>query len=486
MREGIDVVLASNRAPMSFVENGDGFDIKRGAGGLAGALDPVARRLGEHARWIATATSEVDRAAIEAGAAETLEEQLGYPVDLLQIDPDTYADYYDNVSNRMLWFANHCLFDELGIPPFGDDVLPSWHGSYEQVNRRFAEAVEKAAGPDALILFQDYHLTTAPAMLREKRAQQPILHFTHSSFCGPEGLSHLPREIHSDTIAGLLGADLIGFHVHQWVDGFLSACEQLGYAVDRDRAAVEVAGRRSWVRAYPISVAVGELRKRATRKKVRGWADRFRAEADGTLLVRADRAEPSKNIVRGFEAFEALLDRRPDLRGRARFIACLYPSRENMREYQDYSLRIERAVASVNDRYPDHVGLFMQDDFERTLGALLVYDVLVVNPLMDGMNLVAKEGPAINQAGGALVLSSRAGAHEELGAIACSIQDPYDVAETARVLERAIDLDAGPRAAQADALRRAVESRKPEHWIEAQIEDLVSIKDGSEPATPPW
>jgi trehalose 6-phosphate synthase len=386
----------------------------------------------------------------------------------------------------MLWFANHCLFDELEIPPFGDEVLDSWRNSYQMVNRRFAEDADGVAEAETLVLFQDYHLTTAPAMLRQKRPRQPILHFTHSSFCGPEGLSHLPREVHESTIAGLLGADLIGFHVHQWVDGFLSACEQLGYDVNRDEAAVDVGGRRAWARAYPIPVAAGELRKRATRKKVQRWADRFRSETDGLLLVRADRAEPSKNIVRGFEAFEALLDRREDLREKVRFVACLYPSRENMREYQDYSLRIERAVARVNDKYPNHVGMFMQDDFERTLGALLVYDVLMVNPLMDGMNLVAKEGPAINQAGGALVLSSKAGAHEDLGSIACTIQDPYDVAESARVLERAIDLDATERASQAEALRRAVEARKPEDWIESQIEDLLLINDGQYPATSPW
>ncbi len=471
---------------MSFVARGDGFDIKRGAGGLAGALDPVARRLGENARWIATATSDVDRAAVEAGALGTLDEQLGYRVHLLAIEPDTYTEYYDNVSNRMLWFSNHCLFDELRIPPFDDGVLTYWHDSYEVVNRRFAEAAESAATPDTLVLFQDYHLTTAPAMLRAERPHQPILHFTHSSFCGPGGLSHLPREIHEGTIAGLLGADLIGFHVHQWVDGFLSACEQLGYDVDRDRAVVELDGRRAWVRAYPITIAADELRKRATREKVRDWARGFRSETEGVLLVRADRAEPSKNIVRGFEAFETVLDRREDLRGRVRFVACLYPSRENMPEYQDYALRIEQAAARVNDRYPGHVAMFMQDDFERTLGALLVYDVLVVNPLMDGMNLVAMEGPAINEAGGALVLSSKAGAHEDLGSIACSIEDPFDVDETARVLERAIDLDAAERAAQADALRRAVEAREPEGWIEAQVEDLLLIKEGHEPATAPW
>ena len=481
----MDVVLASNRGPMSFVETATGYEIKRGAGGLAGALHPVAARLGEHAVWIATATSRTDRAAIAAGAATDLESQLGYKVDLLEIEPDTYAQYYNTVSNRMLWFANHCLFEELGIPRFEDDVLPAWEGSYTDVNRRFAEAVARDAGDGTLVLFQDYHLSLAPALLRRLRPELPSLHFTHSSFCGPDGLSHLPEAIYRQTVEGMLGADLVGFHVHQWVEGFLAACEALGYEVDRDDACVAVDGRKAWVRAYPITIAVAELRERAQRDKVQTWARRFREETAGTLLVRADRAEPSKNIVRGFEAFERVLDRRPDLRGSVRFVACLYPSREAMHEYQDYSLRIEQAVARINETYPDHVGLFMQDDFERTLGALLVYDVLVVNPLMDGMNLVAKEGPAINEAGGCLVLSSKAGASEDLGSIAVTIEDPYSVEETAAALERAIDMDASERRRRSDQLRTAVAARAPEDWIDPQLEDLAKICEGEDPATPP-
>jgi len=471
---------------MSFVETGDGFDITRGAGGLAGALDPVARRLGDHARWIATATSGTDRAALRAGATDRLQEQLGYRVHLLDIDPDVYGEYYDNVSNRMLWFANHCLFEELGIPPFGDEATTSWRDAYQEVNRRYADSAIEASAEDTLVLFQDYHLTTAPAMVRAARPRQAILHFTHSSFCGGEGLSHLPRVVHEETIAGLLGADLIGFHVHQWVDRFLAACRDLGYAVDHHSASVDVRGRTAWVRAYPIPIDAVGLRKTVGGAHAQEWATRFRSGTEGTLIVRADRAEPSKNIIRGFDAFERVLDRREDLRGRVRFVACLYPSRENMREYQDYSLRIEQVVARINDRYPEHVGLFMEDDFERTLGALLVYDVLVVNALMDGMNLVAKEGPAINRADGALVLSSRAGAYEELGSLAEGISDPYDVDETSACLERAIDLDPAARSERAEALRRIVEARRPEDWIEPQLEDLSLIRDGDRPATPPW
>ena len=331
MRDDTTIVLVSNRGPVSFVETPDGFDTKRGAGGLAGALDPVARRLGDRAVWVAATTSDADRKAVEAGAADGLAEQLGYPVYLLDIDPETYARYYDVVSNRMLWFANHCLWDELNVKTFGAEELAAWEDAYQPVNKRFAAAVAEVAGRSGLVLFQDYHLSTAPAELRRMRPDQTIFHFTHSSFCGPEdGLERVPRPIPQSVIEGLMGADLVGFHVAEWVQNFLDCCERIGADVDRSSGLVRHEGIDTWVREYPIPIDPGDLRERAGGQAVTAWAERFRSGSTGPLVVRADRAEPSKNIVRGFEAFGVLLDRRPDLAG-TRFVACLYPSRQSCR-----------------------------------------------------------------------------------------------------------------------------------------------------------
>ena len=481
----VNIVLVSNRAPVSFLESdGGGFETKRGAGGLAGALDPVARRLGDHAVWIAAATSDVDRAALEAGAVDGLREALGYPVKLIDIDKDMYDLYYNDISNRMLWFANHCLWDEIGIERFGDDALRAWNDAYEPVNEMFARKVAETAAPDALVLFQDYHLATAPGHLRRLGDQHAISHFTHSSFCGPEGLDRCPAPIPRSIIEGMLGADLLGFHVPDWCEAFFQCCEKIDARVDRNEGIVHFNDRRTWVRSYPIPTDATELKERALSPEATRWAKRFRKDTDGPLVVRADRAELSKNVVRGFEAFGHLLDRRPDLSKTIHFIACLYPSRESMPEYRDYTEQIQRAVDDVNDRHPDAIRLFLEDDYDRTLGALRIYDVLFVNSIMDGMNLVSKEGPAVNERNGALVLSRGAGSFFELGDHAVVIDDPYDLDETAAAIEHAIEMPPDQRAAHSNALRKIVERSRPQDWIQAQLDDLEEVSRGGEPTTP--
>ncbi len=486
MNDDISVVLVSNRGPVSFVKQEDGgWDIERGAGGLSGALDPVARRLGDRATWVASATSDTDKEALAAGAADGLASKLGYALYLLDFDPDAYSRYYDVVSNRMLWFAVHCLWDELGIKDFGDEELSAWSAAYEPVNARFAQAVLEIAEPDSIILFQDYHLTLAPGYLRRARPSQTIFHFTHSSFCGPDGLERLPAPIPRSVIEGMLGADLLGFHVAQWVDGFLACCDRIGAKVDRTAGLVEHEGHHTWVREYPIPIDSKDLHERSKGHEALDWAKHFDENTPGPLVVRADRTEPSKNIVRGFEAFGRLLDRRADLRGKARFVACLYPSRQTMREYRRYSEEITAAVDHVNGRYPDSIELFMENDYERTIGALIKYDVLLVNPIMDGMNLVSKEGPTVNERDGVLVLTRGAGSFEELGEAAVAVSDALDIESTTDALERAVDMGGRERSRRAEQLRATVSSKTPGDWIEAQLQDLVEVQAKREPVTPP-
>ena len=480
-----NIVLVSNRGPVSFRATDEGFETKRGAGGLAGALDPVARRLGDNAIWIAAATSDDDRKALADGAVEEVRAELGYPLRLLDIEPDTYDRYYNTVSNRMLWFANHCLWDELGGKGFGDEELDAWKNAYEPVNRLFASAVAEVAVDNALVLFQDYHLATAPGYLRDMGNRVAIGHFTHSSFCGPRGLEALPEPIPSRVIEGMLGADLLGFHIGAWVRGFLQSCEELGLTVDYDQGTVDRSGRTTWVRAYPIPIDAVELRERVATEEVEQWAERFSVYTDVPLIVRADRAEISKNVVRGFEAFGALLDRRSDLRGEVRFVACLYPSRQSMPEYQGYMDEIQAVVEEINDRYPGSIELFFRDDYDRTLGALINYDVLLVNSIMDGMNLVSKEGPTINRRDGVLVLASGAGSYEELGEYAVGIEDPYDIEETASAIEKALAMDLDDRKKRAESLRTIIDARTSEDWIESQLNDLSEISEGRTPVTPP-
>jgi trehalose 6-phosphate synthase len=482
--DDLNVILASNRGPVSFVKAGQGYEIKRGAGGAAPALNRAARRLQNNAHWIAAMTSKVDREAVASGAGKGLSEMLGYSLDLLDIEPDIYSAYYNVASNRMLWFAHHCLFEEIGMESFGKREVVAWEKAYEPVNRLFAETVARYADDQSLVFFQDYHLTTAPLDLRQILSHQPSAHFTHSAFCGPHGLRHLPADIARRVIEGMLGADLVGFHVHNWVRGFLASCLEMGFEVDWNRITVKHNGRETWIRTYPLPIDAEYLRSRARGRKAQRWIREFE-KIDGPLIVRADRMEPSKNIVRGFEAYGMLLDRRPDLAKNARFVACLYPSRESMPEYQRYAKQVQAASDAVNARHPDSIRLFLRDSFDRTVAALSLYDVLLINPLMDGMNLVAKEGPALNDRGGVVVLSEGAGAFSELGSEVVGIKDPSNIEDTADALELAIEMGGDDRQRLASILREKVESNRPDDWIEDQVRDLAAVRGGREPLTPP-
>ena len=477
------VTLVSNRGPVSFVRSDGDLEITRGAGGLAGAVDPVCRRLGDRALWICAATTDDDREAVSAGEPERLTELLGYPIKMIDIDAETYSRYYDEISNRMLWFANHCLWDEIGLPEF--PPTGAFGDAYEPTNEMFAAVAAEATDEDAVVLFQDYHLATAPRYLRERHPHQTSLHFTHSSFCGPDGMSHIPKTVADRVIDGMLGADLVGFHVDAWCKGFTDCCRDLGADVNEDEGWVEHRGHRSWVRSYPIPIDPRELLERGQSPAVRSWEARFlEAVGDRQVIARADRMEPSKNIVRGFEAFGALLDRHPDLASSTCFIACIYPSRQSMEEYRRYAAAVEEAAAEVERRHPGSVLFFSEDDFDRTLAAYRIYDVLLVNPLMDGMNLVAKEGPLLNTNDGTLVLSTGAGAFQELGELAHAIE-PLDVAATADALYAALTTSPAERSERSAALRARVSSRTPAHWIEPQLEDLAALQSGEEPITPP-
>ena len=476
------IVLAANRGPVTFrrLDTGE-YAVETGVGSLAGSLRDIARRLPGQVAWLAAAAAS-DRAAWPADCGELASRQVGYAVRFVPVRSRTYDRYYRRVSNRMLWFANHALWREPEIDPPPESELTAWRLGYEPVNRAFARSAAGLAHPASPVMFQDYHLAAAPQHLRRLRPEQPIAHFTHSAFSGAESLARLPGDAGRRYLEGMLGADLVGFHTAAWCRSFLDCCAAFGLEADNSAGRVRLGGRWAWVRPYPMQVDAAALRDRAAGASVRTWAARFSAPP-GRLLVRVDRIEPAKNIIRGFDAFELLLDRRPDLRD-TRFLACLYGTRDAMAEYRRHLDRIRARVAGIQRRYPGSVEMFVEDSQDRALGALLCYNVLLVNPLLDGMNLVAKEGAALNERCGVLVLSSGAGAFAELGQDAVGIRDPESVPETASALEHALCLPSGPRARRAARLRVLADRYSPADWLRWQLTDLESIRHRGHPASP--
>ncbi|HEX6261561.1 MAG TPA: trehalose-6-phosphate synthase [Actinomycetota bacterium] len=472
------ILVASNRGPVSFVEEDGRLRATRGGGGLVTALTGVVHET--EGMWIAAAMSEGDRRRIEGvphGRIEVVLEDEKYRLRLLSFDPETYERFYNTVSNRLLWFLHHYLWDVPRWPRFGTPSRISWD-AYRTVNLAFAEALAEEAGESgATALIQDYHLSLVPAQLRARAPETKVAYFHHCPFAGPGYMRLVPTWLREEMLDGLLGADLVGFQSARWAEDFLFSARMLPDAeIDLERRTVTWRGRETKVGVYPITVDPEPMREHAAsqavetkRQKLAEW------RGDRKLLLRVDRAELSKNILRGFLAFEDLLQRHPEWRERVVFLAHITPSRTALPEYQTYTQQCIDVATRINDEMGTPgwipIQIDMSDDLDQAYAAYGLYDVLLVNPVFDGMNLVAKEGPLLNEGHGVLVLSRNAGAIAELDRWALPV-DPVDIAGTADALHAALEMPDEERRARARGLRAAAEARTPADWIGEQLRDL--------------
>ena len=411
--------------------------------------------------WIASALSDEDRAVAAEGAVEeTARDGSRYRLRLVAHELSAYDLYYNVVANPALWFVQHGLWELKQNPDH--DLGRAREEGYVAVNQAFADAVleELEREPAATVFFHDYHLYVAPALVRAQRPAAMLAHFIHIPWVDGEAWSVLPASIVTAIHNGLLANDVVGFHTERWRGAFLSSCSSLG--LDPGRALVT---------AHPISIDPDEFTELARSEAVLARERELVASRPETMILRVDRTDPSKNIVRGLEAFGLLLERRPDLRGRVGMLALLDPSRQEIPEYVEELRRIRAAAATLEERFPGALDLRISDDFPQSIAAYKQFDVLLVNAVMDGLNLVAKEAPLVNTRDGVVVLSVNAGAHEELGEWTLSI-DPFDVEDQATALERALSLPQAERSSRLEALRGHVGSHDLEAWIDAQLADV--------------
>lgn len=451
---GARLLVASNRGPVSFTLDERGRPkVVGSAGGLASALQPLFE--GRPATWVACAMSDADRLAADAG----LMDDRGFELVMVQPDPGVYRMAYDVVANSTLWYLHHNLFDLARRPRFDRTWATAWE-AYRSFNRSFAAAVAGAAEEGATVLVQDYHLCLLPKMLAEKRPDLRTIHFTHTPFADPILIRVLPQAVARELLEGMAAARACGFHTARWEAGFRGCCQELAVEAppsfvgpltpDPDRLASRIA-------APGFAAAVQRVDDLVAGRK---------------LVVRVDRVEPAKNMLRGLWAFDEMLRLRPDLRGKVVLLSLAYPSRESLPEYQAYRTEVDHLARRVNDTWGDDtwtpVAHEVADDPDRSLAALTRYDVLLVNPVRDGLNLVAKEGPLVNTTHGVLALSREAGSFEELRGAALEV-NPFDVAGTAEVLAEALDMPAPERARRAQALRALVRRREPSDWLVDQL-----------------
>ena len=481
-------ILAANiRGPVTFSEGEDGqLTPRRGGGGVVSALSS-AFGTGD-TLWICAAQGDPDR--VMAGRAPGGRLGLdgspgGAGVRMLDIPPDTFRRAHSGVANGALWFVHHMLYDTPTVPQFGLAFEPDW-AAYRAYNRAVAEALAAEAGPPAdggggrgaiRAIVQDYHLSLVPRMLADLRPDIRIAHFTHTPWAPPDYFRLLPRPVARQTLEGVLGADHAGFHCRRWADAFMDCCEVLlGADVDRARRRVGYRGHVTGVGVHPLGVDAAELRRRGAEPDVQARMATLAAAAGARkLIVRIDRTELSKNIIRGLAAYRELLVRHPEWRGQVTHLLFAYPSRQDLPAYREYMAAVTRSVRDICDEFGtgdwEPVTLQVDDDYPRSLAAYRLADVLLVNPLRDGMNLVAKEGVILSDDGCALVLSTEAGAAAQLGDDALLV-NPYDVTETGQALHQALAMDHKERRRRTDRLAHAAVTLPPARWFADQVEAL--------------
>ena len=470
--------MVSNRGPVTFTRTESGErEHSRGAGGLVTALNAVLRRA-ENAVWIASAQSEEDVAVSKEPAPYEVEDLL---IRLVEHDPEAYDLMYNELANPLLWFVQHGLYDLPYSPTLGDETRRAWEEGYVAVNRNFADAViETAAEEDSpTILLHDYQLYMTPLFVRERLGAGAFLSlFVHIPWPEPDLWRVLPHYIREGVLESLLSADVVAFHTHRYARAFAeTASDVLG--AEAEGGVIHYAGRDVWVRAYPISIDPAEFEELAQSEAVLE-EERFVKGLQGKLLLRVDRTDLSKNVVRGFLAYGRMLELHPEMKGEVTFLAQLQPSRTDVPEYAAYMEAVGRTAEEVNEEHGTDswrpIELFMKDNFPRSVAAYKNFDVLLVNAVRDGMNLVAKEAAVINEKGGVLVLSENAGAHEELGEHAMTI-NPYDIDEQAEAIHAALTMPEEEREIRAKGLRETVRSNTIEDWVEAQIEDIEAYRE---------
>ncbi|MFP8887246.1 alpha,alpha-trehalose-phosphate synthase (UDP-forming) [Streptomyces mangrovi] len=484
------VLVASNRGPVSHtLGEGGELTVKRGGGGLVSGLSAVKG----DAVWVCAALGEGDREAVRRTGGELDPADTGgQQVRMLDIAPDVFADAYNGIANSVLWFVHHMLYQTPTEPVFDADFERQWR-SYEAYNAAFADALAQEAAEGAAVLVQDYHLTLVPAMLRERRPDLRIGHFSHTPWAPPDYFRMLPDDpdggVAAEVLRGILGADRAAFLTRRWAGAFADCCVKLlgaevSVADGGDEMIVTHEGRQTRIGVHGLGADAEFLRERSRRPDVedriallRGQIGRGPDGEPRRTIVRVDRTELSKNIVRGLLAYRRLLTDRPEWRGRVVHVAFAYPSRQDLAVYRDYTDEVARVADGINAEFGEGdwtpVELHLKDDFARSLAAYRLADVALINPIRDGMNLVAKEIPVLSDGGCALVLSREAGAFAELAEDAITI-NPYDIGATADALHQALTMDPDERAERTKRLAAAATALPPTKWF---LDQLNALRD---------
>jgi len=486
MNGDVQLILVSNRGPATFEHDERGeLYAQRGTGGLVTALTGLVHH--RDALWVASAMTDADVEMSRSHGGRSFDcdvEGTHYRIRLVESDPEAYDQFYNVIANPMLWFIQHYLWDLSNAPDVRRQEVAAYEEGYRAVNEDLARAVlDEVESDDAVVLLHDYHLYAAPRVIRQARPDLFLHHFIHIPWTQPDAWRVLPADIRDDIYESLLANDIIGFHTRAYRRNFLLCCRELfGLQVDEEAGIVRHEGRDVWVRHYPLPISAANFERTAQRPAVHEYEREILRRRREHLILRVDRADLSKNVLRGFTAFDFFLDQHPEFSERVTFIAQLMPSRQDVPEYAEYLEKIEALVAVVNHRHGTTdwmpIDLKLEENLERAIAAYKHYDLLIVNAMFDGMNLVAKEGPLINERAGVSLLSENTGAHEELGEFALSV-NPFDVQDQADAIYRALTMSSDERGWRAEGLKKIISARDPGDWVDDQLRDIDAKRSGA-------
>ncbi|MBF8267366.1 MAG: Alpha,alpha-trehalose-phosphate synthase (UDP-forming) [Dehalococcoidia bacterium] len=479
------LILASNRGPVEYHISPDGqLQAGRGSGGVVTALSTLTSSV--DFAWVASAMGEGDRRAAQQAEGGRIRSPLpGQHLSLRYVVTPRrmYHKFYNVFCNPLLWFLQHYMWSSAYTPNVDDTVYDAWNTGYVPVNQAFADAIVEEAKHSVrppYVMLHDYHLYLTPGMIRSALPEALIQHFIHIPWPDAGYWQIIPSFMRRAICEGLCACDIVGFQTSRDVRSFLQSCEMFleGAQVDHTNCTVRLNGRETAVRCYPLSIDVEEMRRIADSPRALEHEKKLRPLLGEKTIVRVDRLEPNKNIVRGFHAYQLLLSRCPELHGKVKFLAFLVPSRTHIRQYQRYLEEVDALVGEINQTFGREgwqpVTVFYENNYTQAMAAMKLYDVLLVNSVIDGMNLVAKEGPVVNTRGGILILSETAGAYAQLqeGAIGVA---PADVEGTAQAMYQAITASVEERERRASILAQEVEREDVIHWMARQMEDLKAL-----------
>ena len=480
------LILASNRGPVEHQITADGrTEARRGSGGVVTALNSLAQMV--EFTWVASAIGEGDRKISETYDGNRVRSPLpGHRISVrFVVTPRrVYHKYYNVFCNPLVWFLQHYMWNSPYNPNLDANVHDAWKEGYVEVNKAFAQVVIDEASEFStppIVMIHDYHLYLAPEYIRASQPDSIINHFTHIPWPTPRYWQLLlPSYMIKSICKGLCASDIVGFQTWHDVRNFLDSCEEFipDAQVDHRTREIQWDGRRIRVRAYPISISVDEIRRIANSPRAMDYERKLRPMCNEHTIVRVDRAEPSKNVVRGFKAFGLLLSRYPEFRGRVNFLAFLVPSRTHIRQYQRYMEEIKQTIQEINSTYGSEewqpISTFIENNYTQAIAGMKLYDVMLVNSVIDGMNLVAKEGPVVNTRGGVLILSETTGAHEQLAPGALSVS-PSDIEGTMQALHQALTMSSEERESRAATLANIIETEDITNWIYGQLKDIKTL-----------